>query len=328
MTKAKKTPFWVRMIGGIFYLLVCMVGVAAGTALGWIGRSEVVSAVSRQLLAQTKPESVFGGREAIHVLVLGCDEDRMHGGKTILKHNARSDMMLVARLDFAHDRISGISIPRDLEVALPGFRRMKINSYYAYGAYRGGDERAKELAQRAAEHVLGVEIDRTLVLNYEEFQKMVDLVGGVDVFVPKRLKYTDRRGDLYIDLKPGLQRLGGYDAMCFVRYRHGDSDFERQKRQKDFLFAFKDRVLSNPGLIGAVADKAKSVMGGAMTPDEVAALALFARRVPSDSIKIGQVPVLETRGTSSLRLDDRKLDDVLRQFHFLDRGRVTLNSAR
>lgn len=310
-------------------MALCAVALAGGVVLEWlgVGKSDVLNAVGRQLVARTTPEEVFAGRNALTILVLGCDEDRYYGGKQVIRENARSDMMLVARLDFDANQITGISIPRDLQVDLPGYRAMKINAYYSYGDLNGGPERAKALAKEAAEYVLGVPIDRVVVLNYKAFQEMVDLVGGVEMFVPKRMKYTDKAGGLFIDFKPGRQHMNGYDAMCFVRFRHTDSDFERQKRQKDFLLAFKDAVMRSPGMIGQVADKARAVMGNELTPDEVAALALFARAVNSESIKMGMVPVRDGRG-SNLLLETSQLQDTLKEFHFIQGDRVSANVDR
>lgn len=297
-----------RFFSALAYIAVCAAAVGAGSVAGWIGKSPVATATVMQFMANTPPEEVFERRTSLTLLVLGCDEDRYYGGKQILKEQARSDMMLVTRLDFENNRITGISIPRDTVIAVSGYQRHKINAYHAIGG--------KPLAQQAVQELLGISIDRTVVLNFKAFQEMVDLVGGVELFVPKRMKYTDRRGGLFIDLEPGRQRLNGYDAMGFVRFRHNDSDFERQKRQKDFMLAFKDSVMGRPEQLTSVATKAVDVMGGALSPREVAALGLFARRVGSDNIRMGMIPVVEAGGTN-LRVDSDKLRDVLREFHFL-----------
>jgi len=288
--------------------MLLLVIVAGSAVAGWVGQSKVASAVARQMVAQTPPQQVFGGQRAFTLLVLGCDEDRYYGGKQILKTNARSDMMLVVRLDFERKRITGLSIPRDLLVRLPGYRSHKINAYHVLGG--------AELSQQAVEHVLGITIDRTTELDYKAFREMVDLVGGVEMYIPKDLKYTDRRGGLFVDIKAGRQRLDGYNAMGFVRIRHSDSDFARQQRQKDFMLGFKDAMMSKPGLITLVADKARDVMGGKLSADEVAALVLFARRVGNDNVKMGQLPVVEA-GNYNLDVDDSKLSQTLRDYNLV-----------
>lgn len=314
MSKKASRPLWLRILGGFVYLTFCLAVIGAASLLGWIGQSKVASALTRQYVMRTEPEQVFSNSSALNILLLGCDEDRAYGGKKILRENARSDMILCARLDFKNNRISGISIPRDLLVRVPGYREQKINAYHAIGG--------KQLAKEAVETVLGIPIDRVVVLNYAAFQEMVDLVGGVEVFVQKPLKYTDRRGGLFIDIKPGRHKLDGYDAMCFVRYRHGDSDFARQDRQKDFLLAFKEAMLKRPGLITSVAEKARDVMGGELNAEELAALILFARSVGNDNVKMGQVPTVPAR-RYDLALDRTGLRKTLRDLDFIDTDRTT-----
>lgn len=318
-TPRPRRRLFARILTGILYLAFCAVAVTAGALVGWVNQSKVLSAIGSQLVRRTDPQEVFQNKSALNLLVLGCDEDRAPGGKKILKQNARSDMMMLARLDFTNSRISGVSIPRDTVVSLPGYRQMKINGYYAIGG--------KEMSRRAVEELLGVKVDRVVVLNYKAFQEMVDIVGGVELFVPKKLKYTDRRGGLFIDLKAGKQLLDGYKAMGFVRYRHGDSDFERQKRQREFLLAFKDSVMKRPELLGKVADKARDVLGNELSADEVAALALFARRVGNDNIKVAQIPVVEAGGTN-LAPDYTGMRRVLREQYFIAGGPETARVVR
>lgn len=304
----REKPMWMKVIGWTSYVLVCGVFGAAGTALGFLGKSPFLMEMGKQYISGTRPQQVFNGQSHINLLLLGCDEDRTKGGKKIINANARSDMMMVARIDFDRKRISGISIPRDLEVPIPGHGRTKINAAHVFGG--------KELSKQVVESLLNITIDKVIVLNYQAFQQMVDMVGGIEVFVERELKYNDRAGDLHINIKPGRQHLNGYDAMGYVRYRHRDSDFARQGRQKEFLLAFKEAVMKQPTLISSVAEKAVDVMGDGMSNAEVAALALFAQRVGNDNIKLGMVPTFEQRYSSNLILDHVGLHKEMVKLNF------------
>lgn len=305
---SRAKPPWKRVAGLIVYASFCLVALGAGTFAGWIGQSEMASQITWDLLKRTKPVEAWNGKQTVNLLILGCDEERYYGGKQILKDKARSDMMLVAKLDFAKNRISGVSIPRDTLAAPDGYRQHKINAFHVFGG--------PELSKKAVESILPVKIDRVVVLDFHAFQEMVNILGGIDVFVSKRMKHTDKRGGLYIDLKPGRQHLNGYEAMGFVRYRN-DDDFRRQARQKDFMLAFKDAVLRKPTLLPRVADQARLAMGGSLSKEEISSLALFARSVGSDNIKMGMIPTVQARGFD-LRVDRGKLDDVLREFHIVE----------
>jgi LCP family protein required for cell wall assembly len=300
-SRRQTTPTWKKILGALFYTVFCAFVLLLGAGAQWVGRSPTLVSVLTGELLNRDPQDVFLS-DSTTLLVLGCDEDRSYGGKTITRKNARSDMMLVARLDFKNRRVGGLSIPRDLEWELPGYRPQKINAYHSIGG--------KELAKLAVESVVGFPIDHVVVLDYGAFQEMVDIVGGVDVFVPKNMKWTDKAGDLYINLKAGRQKLDGYNAMCFVRFRHTDSDFKRMERQREFMLALKESVLKRPTALPEVVNKASDVLGNALDDDEMAAVARFLRGVPNESIKMGTLPVLEGRGYN-LVLDHSKLQDAL-----------------
>jgi polyisoprenyl-teichoic acid--peptidoglycan teichoic acid transferase len=306
--KNRKTP-WKKLFGGAWYVLVCLLALALGTGARWVGGSPVLMAYLGQKISGQTVEDVFQGRDSLTILVLGCDEDRAYRGP-VTRAYARSDSMLVTRIDFKNKRAGVVSIPRDLEVELPGYRPQKINAYHSMGG--------PDLAKQAAEHVVGIPIERVIVLNYEAFQKMVDAAGGVEVFVEKRMKYDDKAGQLHVDLKPGRQKLDGYEAMGFVRFRHDAlSDFARQKRQKEFILAFKNAVKGNPASFPYVVNEAENVLNGGLTSPEVAALADFMQGIPSESIRMGMVPVFDGRGTN-LVLDSANLRDVLVENYLIE----------
>jgi LCP family protein required for cell wall assembly len=313
------TPMWRRLIGGFAYGILLIGAITVGTGYRLLRESKVGSALVDQELRNTKPQEVFHGNSTT-LLVLGCDEDLAPGGKKVLRRQARSDMMLVAKLDFDNKRITGLSIPRDTECRLPGDRTRKINAYHAIA--KPGEE--AELTKAAVEHLLpGVRIDRVVTLDYDAFQAVVNMIGGVPVDVDRKMDYDDNAGNLHIHLTPGPAKLDGYNAMCYVRYRHGDSDFKRQERQKAFLVAFKNAVLRKPELIGQVADQSMAVLSNALSADEIASLALFAKDVPQQNILMGQIPVLQGRGTR-LSVNDRELPGMLARYNLTDGSRVSV----
>ncbi|AIE87617.1 Transcriptional regulator [Fimbriimonas ginsengisoli Gsoil 348] len=314
---------WRRLVGGFVYGSLLLGAIAAGTGYRLLSESKVASALADKVIHHTSPNEVFHSNTTT-LLLLGCDEDLAPGGKKVLRKQARSDMMLVAKLDFDNKRITGLSIPRDTECRLPGDRIRKINAYHAIA--KPGEE--AELTKTAVEHLLkGVRIDRVVTLDYDAFQTVVNMVGGVPVEVDRTMDYDDNAGNLHIHLKPGRAVLDGYNAMCYVRYRHGDSDFKRQDRQKAFLVAFKNAVLGKPGMIGQVADQSMAVLGNALNADEIASLALFAKDVPPANIQMGQVPVVEGKGTR-LSVNDKQLPSVLAQYFLTDSYGSRVSVAR
>ncbi len=296
-----------RIINNLIYLVFLLICLLLGGFFSWSGESAIVKEFAKQTISKTTPEQVFKEDTSITVLVLGCDEDRLPGSKKVIVENARSDTILAIKFDFSTSRITGVSIPRDLMVQLPGYNSNKINAYHKYGGAM--------LAKKAAEAVMGVPLQYTVVVNYKILQEMVNLVGGVTLDVPKRMRWTDRAGDLYINLNPGVQHLDGYNAMCFVRYRYGDSDYHRQHRQKQFILAFKDAVLSNPVVIPKLLENVKSLFKDVFTCEELASLLLFVSKIGNENIQFGTIPTIEA-GNYYLHLNESKKQKVLQEYNF------------
>ncbi len=311
--KRRQSPLWIRIMGGLGYGLFLLLVLSTAAFAGWIKQSPLVATlVKGAITGGTNPQESFG-KNSMTLLILGCDSDYTYGGGKITRKYSRSDMMLVAKMDFDTKQITGVSIPRDTELRLPGFQTMKINAYHAIAP----EAEADGLSKKAVEHLLpGVMIDRVVTLDFEAFQKLVDLLGGVQVDVDKRMVYNDNAGKLHIDLKPGKQRLDGYESMGFVRFRHSDSDFKRQDRQKAFLMALKQEVLKPDNLksLPQIVEHGKQVLNGALNDQELASLILFAKDVKPENIKLGQIPVKEKRGTTNLAVDEEQLPEVLSEF--------------
>lgn len=314
-------PRWIQIACYASLGVVSAGALIIGTMGGWAKRSPLLThAIIGELEKKVGIKQVdpFEDKDHLTFLLLGCDSDLSRGGKKVLKKYARSDMMLVARLDFAQKRITALSIPRDTLVAAGKYGEQKINAYHAFGG--------KDLAREAVEKLLpGVEIDRVVVLDFDAFQDMVNTAGGVELVIAKKMKWTDKAAKLYINLKPGKQKLNGYDAMCFVRFRHSDSDFARTDRQREFLMAFKSAVFANPLRLPDVANKGEAVLGGALNRDEILSLARFSQAVGNDHIKMGILPTIEAENFN-LRVDSTKLQGTLQEFHLTDGPtRLTLN---
>jgi len=275
--------------------------------------SENLTAIVRNM--NRDPRETFG-KDSLTLLLLGCDEDLAPGGKKVLTKASRADMILLAKLDFVNRRISGVSVARDIRSQLPNDRAHKINAYHRLAPLGQGGEMTK----RAVEHLLrnDVQIDRVIELDYEAFMAFIDLIHGVKVSTPIDLHYVDRAGGLYIDIPKGTHLLNGYDAMGYVRIRkNAGDDYMRQERQRQLLLAVKDQLRVHWTLMPQIIDAGARVLGDSVTPPELAALATFAKTVPKESVKLGQLPTRQGRG-SFLELDLKKSRKELVKLGFLE----------
>jgi polyisoprenyl-teichoic acid--peptidoglycan teichoic acid transferase len=168
------------------------------------------------------------------ILVLGSDR---RYADIEAKIPARSDTMIVVRLDPEKEATAILSIPRDLKVDIPGHGSGKINTAYALGG--------PKLAVQTVKALLGLPISHVVNVHFGGFKRAVNRLGCVYADVDRRY-FNDNAGPgpdyATIDLKPGYQKLCGQDALDFVRFRHEDDDFVRAARQQEFLRQAKDQI--------------------------------------------------------------------------------------
>lgn len=174
------------------------------------------------LLNQRNVKEMVDRGERVNILVLGLDH--IEGASA-----RRSDTMMLASIDPESGAASLISIPRDLYLKYPDGNFRRVNAAYPIDGAK--------LATKLASNFLGVPINFHMVVDYEGFKEIVDLLGGVRITVEERLQYTDEAGNLDIDIEPGTQTLNGEEAMGYVRYRGNQSDLQRINRQQKFLKA-------------------------------------------------------------------------------------------
>lgn len=314
---------WKR-IGNTLGVLACLFFLTLGTVFGhfYWGSKTFHDAFLRDPvgifkgMAQGDPfqnwaiEKQFPGRSSLIVLILGVDYDYDNRAQIIKTANGRSDAILLARVDFLNNTINAITIPRDAAVRIPGRSTIhKINAAHSYGG--------PELTMETIRSVFGITPDAYVTIDFKGFQKIVDAVGGVEINVEKRLKYDDNWGNLHVDLHPGWQRLNGYQAMGYVRMRHSDSDEMRSKRQHAFLEAMRRSIMSPSNFLKLpqVLDRLnENIRRGALTEDQLFALANYARTLPKEQIRIQTIPYDE--GPSYAAIDARKTEDLIREMFY------------
>ena len=166
------------------------------------------------------------------LLLVGSD--RRYGDA---RGDARSDTLMLIRLDPKQAATTVLSIPRDLRVTIPDHGIDKINAAYGEGGL--------DLTTRTVKSLLGTpgnpfRVNHAIAINFKGFRDAVDIVHCVYVDVDRRYYHSNLGvpiGQRYseIDVQPGYQRLCGPDALSYVRFRHLDNDIVRADRQQDFL---------------------------------------------------------------------------------------------
>lgn len=170
-------------------------------------------------------------------LLMGTDVVR-NGGNYSTK--GRTDAIMIAKI--SDSKIDLLSIPRDSYVNIAGYGYRKINSANVYGG--------PELLKETIESWLKIKIDDYLLINTAGVIDMIDLFGGIDFNIPKRMRYYDYAGGLFIDLYPGVQHLDGKRVHDFLRFRNDAlGDLNRVKREQEVVKTLVNQFLKPSNLL-------------------------------------------------------------------------------
>jgi polyisoprenyl-teichoic acid--peptidoglycan teichoic acid transferase len=293
---------WARFaIGGILILLLSGAATAA-IALRKLNHiaNEVFPKGSQIHVANGIVETAYSG-EPQTFMILGSD--RRAGSKDAYDRNdpPHSDTLLLVHLDPNYGQISVLSVPRDLLVSITTksgqtYYPSKINAAYTIGSAEGGTNRGVELTAKTIEHLLHIKLNGVIDVSFKGFRDVVDTLGCVYVNVDHRYLHqseaTEAGNYSSINLQPGYQKLCYENALSYVRYRHGDSDFVRVARQQDFLRNLREQVPVG-NLVGEI-DTVSKAVGKAVTTTfhssagqliELAKLAAFSQQKPLRQVK-------------------------------------------
>jgi len=204
----------------LIFITLCIISAGLGVAFRM---QNIVAPGSRQIEKSFEHDKLTGN---INILAVGIDD---------VQGSHRSDTIAVVAINIEDRFVKVLSLPRDLRVQIEGHGWQKLNHAYAYGGI--------DLLGSTINNFLGIPLHYHVIVNYQSFPKLVDLLGGVTIDVPKRLRYTDRAGGLHIDIPAGRQLLDGKTALEFVRFRHDAlGDIGRIQRQQLFLREILNKI--------------------------------------------------------------------------------------
>jgi LCP family protein required for cell wall assembly len=190
-----------------------------------------------------------GTQGQVNILVMGFDR-RPHERDI----PTRTDTMFVLTVDAATKQAGILGIPRDLWVEIPlregeGFYEERVNTAFETGEsqhYSGG---GPALVKKVIERNMGIDVDYYVVVDFEGFVRIIDELGGIDVFVENEINdpfysRTELPGDYYpLHFEVGQQHMDGQTALDYSRTRYSASDLERIQRQQQVIFAAMEKVI-------------------------------------------------------------------------------------
>lgn len=261
--KKKIRPFHV-VVTLLCLLILLMVG-AVATIL--IFRSQGEKQLKESVVEETVtvPESAQiedGGKSVVYngerywyneniisILCMGVDKTIQETGEDSIGTNGQADALFLAVLDTETGEFNLINISRDSMVDVNRYNvegkyleteKMQLCLAYSYGD--GKESSCLNTAQSVSRLMYGMPIHAWAAIDYSGISVLNDLVGGVTVEVLEDISSVDSQ------LAAGNQvTLNGQQAHTYVRYRNTDeldSNNQRMARQKQYLTAFLQTVLS------------------------------------------------------------------------------------
>ncbi len=234
-----------------FFIFSAQILTSNPSSTSWMNKIPILSQIKH--LAESANFNLKGeDRDRINILLLGVG-GKNHDGAWL------TDTIMVASIEPKEKKVALLSIPRDLTIPIEGMGWRKINSVDSFAEQQNPGS-GGEATSQAVSHLLNIPIDYYFRVDFTGFQKIIDELGGVDVYVDNTLDdydypvlgmedaypYSARYEHLHVD--KGLQHMDGSLALKFARSRHGvgseGSDFARAKRQQKIIEAVKAKLLS------------------------------------------------------------------------------------
>lgn len=297
----RRSKHWLRRRRLLYPLLFALSILATVAVLWWFspvenqatGETEfrgtrLVRTVGNVLSPEQSLHVSFGGRRQLTLLLVGLD----HVPPTpqdpgIIR---RADSVLVARTDFDTRQVRVVSIPRDGWVEhwqdgrSHGYEKM--GHTYAYGQESDLEDPAAGIqrTEETVEHLLDIDVDYYVVIQFEGLVKLVDALGGLTVDVEKDMKYRDRAAGLEIDLKKGTQHLDGEQVVQYARFRKDAlGDIGRMTRQQKVLRLVFEKVAAtrSPAKLSELAGILREAVMTNLSIDQLLALFQHADEFPA-----------------------------------------------
>jgi LCP family protein required for cell wall assembly len=345
-----------RALVGVSATIALLVGLGtAGLTVRWVQLRNV----GTQGLGggPVAPEGTQAGPcvdQACNYLLLGSDsragltpeQQEQFGTDESIGGANRADTIMLVHTDPRLKKAIVLSFPRDLWVAIPGRGHDRINTAFEGGLRHGG----AQLVARTVANLTGLTIHHYLYVDLEGFRRTVNTLGGVDMCIPAYnvntpgyLTATAPNGEptqVYygqtghiadpnsgLNIKPGCQRLGGDQALAYVRARHLPCDhipdFARIGRQQQFLRAVVNQMLQPamvvraPALVGPVLENLRR--DADLLPSDLVYLVGQLRGLSTGAVEFRAVPsVAAQEGHKAVLRMDPSADGI---FRAIEKGR-------
>ena len=266
------------------------------------------------LIPTPTPAPLCGGPALTTILAVGADNRE----NTYLY--GLGDVIRIVRVDFVTPKITVLAMPRDLWVEIPGISHFynithgKLNQAYLYGGpgmgYYDGPGGGPGLLARTLDLNFGLRVDHYGAVNMSTFVKIVDAVGGLDIYLPTDVDGTpidDKTEDMGY-FTAGQHHFTGSEALRFARIRKRYNDFTRMDNQNMVICALREK-LTSPAVITKIPQIIGSFQDSVLTdlsPEQISQLACLLPKVSRENLLFTSLPeeILEPGRVFSPALKD------------------------
>jgi len=241
------------------------------------------------------PAAYCGGPPSLMLVLVGTDS------RTDSYYAGLADSIRLVRVDFVEPGVMVLPFQRDLYVEIPGLMEHgithgKLNQGYTYGTpafnYYDAPNRGLGLMEETLEQNFGVHVDNGIAINLQSFTRIVDALGGIDIYLPYTIDGRVRNSrDSNLYFKAGNHHLNGYRTQMLARLRP-NGDIQRTDVQNLILQALADKLLSPKVLrdLPKLIDIYKESVFTDLTPVQMAQLMCLAPRLDSQKIEYVHFP--------------------------------------
>jgi LCP family protein required for cell wall assembly len=234
------------------------------------------------------------------VLVLGIDninENYLYG---------LADSTRIVRIDFTTHKVSALTLERDTWVKIPGISdhggitEGKLNQAYFYGSpgmeYFDGPGEGAGLVAATLKYNFDVDVDNYLVVNMAAFEKVIDAIGGIDVYLPYNVNGVFTMDTGYVLNRgyypAGMNHLNGKQAMELARIRLGYTTIFRNENQDRIFRAIfhkistPDIILKGPQLVQILSENVLTDL----SPRQIGNMICLASKMNNDDVSFTRIP--------------------------------------
>lgn len=285
---AQRKNIWRKTIVCFLLMVTAAAGCMSTNLVSVLAEENVVSDEVQEVQEEESTDAdIPEEKDAVNIMLIGQDK---RGGQD----RQRSDTMILAVINKEKNCLQLISFMRDLYVPIPGHSDNRMNAAYQLGGM--------ELLDEVMEEDFGIHIDGNVEVDFEGFQTLIDLMGGIDLeLTQEEADYICGRNQNVLypqplredwDLTEGINTLNGEQALIHARNRSvGNNDYRRTERQREVLTAALDKAMeSDIGTMLKLAEKGFSMLTTDMSYGDILGCAMGVLAMEEPAVESYRIP--------------------------------------